>query len=499
MKRGQSSFEYIMMVGIVLMLLLPIFYYGLNKSSENIKLSQAEDLVNTIAKAADEVYTLGPGSKKFVWVMVPAGVQSANISGSELYITLNIFGESSDIVAFTQAPLTGEIPLEKGTYKIAVEHLDSGVVLIGPGDDSIPPTITWTYPTTLGCNPVTLRTTTNEASTCKFDTSNISYSSMANNMEGSALGHNYDFGVQYEGDYSYYVACRDTLGNTMDNALEIAFTINLTLCSEEQVINETLPPKVLLLSPASGTLVNSSRTQFYYNVSDDSPILLCKLIANGTILNTAVQPLRGANNISGDLDAGTYSWSVNCTDVFGNEDNSTTWTINVNATLDDDNPVVALSIPYNGSIRNFNLIRFHYNVSDLTSAISSCTLSIIGELDGGEDFNQDITDNSITESVPQNFSLSLEKGNFSWYIYCRDNSIYQNIGTSPDTRWLRVNSTTEEAFITSCPGQCGLLDYSNGVCRQEPTKCVNNGETYSEPGDVFCTGGAQSDTCCCVP
>ena len=64
---------------------------------------------------------------------------------------------------------------------------------------------------------------------------------------------------------------------------------------------------------------------------------------------------------------------------------------------------------------------------------------------------------------------------------------------------IRVNSTTEDAFITSCAGRCGFEGYGNGICRQSEPKCVQNGDTYFASGDEFCTGGAQSDTCCCVP
>ncbi|MEK7583783.1 MAG: GIY-YIG nuclease family protein [Patescibacteria group bacterium] len=52
---------------------------------------------------------------------------------------------------------------------------------------------------------------------------------------------------------------------------------------------------------------------------------------------------------------------------------------------------------------------------------------------------------------------------------------------------------------TTCPAICQGLSYMNGVCRANVNQCTNNGETHEASGDVYCTGGASADTCCCQP
>ncbi len=502
MRRGQASLEYITIVGVLLVLLLPLFYYALNKSSENIKLSQAENTVNSIRNAADDVYALSPGTKKYVWVSIPGSVQSIQINASEISLTLGIFGKTSDITSRTKATIIGTIPIEKGTYRIPVELLDSGIVLIGSGNDSTPPVVTWKYPDGLACNPITLRATTNEPANCKFDSADSGYEQMEFQMSGSSLGHSYDLGVQSEGNYFYFVRCSDAFNNAMDTSAVINYSIDFIFCKgkEGQPINDTTPPRVTLLNPASGYVSPTSRIDFFYNVTDDSPILLCRLIANGQSIATTADPKRDiSNTIAGNLDFGTYLWSVNCTDTSGNKGNSSSRSIKVNATLDSDVPVVRLSAPENGSIRNFNLIKFFYNVTDATSGIDSCTLSIFGILDSGGTSSLGVTDSSVSKNMQESITLTLEQGNHTWNISCMDNSIYRNAGIS-ETWWIRVNKTSEEAFITSCAGLCGFKGYSNGICRQEEPKCKQNNEIYTSEGDTYCVkAGAQANACCCVP
>jgi len=500
LKKAQVGLEYLVILGAILVILIPLFFYAISKSSENIRFSQAEDAVNSLGKAADEVYALSPGTKKYVWVNIPGGVENTQITSSEISLTIGVFGNTSDIVAITRAPLAGEIPVSKGTHHIPVELLDSGIVLIGEGNDTTPPAITWKYPDGLACNPIILRANTDESAVCKFDLADVDYSEMSFQMSGSALGHNYDLGVQAEGNYTYFIRCSDAFDNMMGNSEIINYTINYTYCGEGEGISETDPPIVNLINPPLGYISNTSRIEFFYNVSDASLILLCRLIIDGSILETVYEPERDiTNSIIGDLDLGNYSWSINCTDAFGNTGNSSERDIEVNAALDTDLPVVNITAPENGSIRNFNLIKFFYNATDLTSGIYSCTLAIVGILDDGGTSNQAVTDFSVTEGELEILSLSLDKGNHTWNISCKDDSIYRNEGFS-ERWWLRVNATTEESFLDSCAGLCGYEGYSGGACENNPAKCGDYcADCHLPEGDQYCLGGPQADTCCCVP
>ena len=171
LKRGQAALEYVVIAGIILAILIPLFYYAFNISSERIVESQAADTVESLSKAADEIYALSPGSKRFVWVSIPGGVQSSQINENEISLTISIAGRVSDITSRPRATIVGSIPTDQGNYRIPVELLDSGVVRIGDANDTTAPTITWKSPSNLACNPITLRANTNEPATCKFSLS----------------------------------------------------------------------------------------------------------------------------------------------------------------------------------------------------------------------------------------------------------------------------------------------------------------------------------------
>lgn len=500
MHKAQASIEYVLLIGILLMIVIPLFYYATEKSSTNIRLSQAEDVVVSLAQAAEQVYALGPGSKVYVWVVIPSGVQSTNVTGSEISLTMGIYGNTSDITALTKAPVTGNITTKRGTQRIPVEFLESGIVLIGKGEDTKIPSIIWKSPQNQACNPITIRITTSESANCKFDTIDKAYESMATTMDGNSLSHNYEFGVQNEGAYTYYIRCQDAFENTMNSSEIIGYSINFTLCAGiQQTSNETDSPIVTLINPGSGAVVNTSLVDFLYSVTDISSISSCLLSVNDTVVATVLQPTKDVtNNLTAELSKGTYIWYVSCTDSLGNKGNSSSRQIIVNATLDNDLPQILLTAPINGSIQNVTNINFFYNVTDITSAISSCTLSIMSTLTTGLVSGQTVTDSSITEQVQENFSLILQNGKHVWNVSCYDTSAYANKGLSQNFLF-NISTEGSQPSIVSCAGYCAANGYINGVCRQEPSKCTQNEEKHLSGGDKYCTGGAQSDTCCCVP
>ncbi|MFC1622916.1 prepilin-type N-terminal cleavage/methylation domain-containing protein [Patescibacteria group bacterium] len=56
-----------------------------------------------------------------------------------------------------------------------------------------------------------------------------------------------------------------------------------------------------------------------------------------------------------------------------------------------------------------------------------------------------------------------------------------------------------EINFDTCAEYCQYHGYSGGTCRQVVGSCDLNGENYESGGDIYCTGGPSSDTCCCAP
>jgi len=78
---GQAGVEYIVLIGVLLFFFIPIVYYSLTQSTSSVKLSQVENIVNRLGKAADAVYALGPGSTEIIPITMPEGVAGILIGG----------------------------------------------------------------------------------------------------------------------------------------------------------------------------------------------------------------------------------------------------------------------------------------------------------------------------------------------------------------------------------------------------------------------------------
>jgi type II secretory pathway pseudopilin PulG len=61
---------------------------------------------------------------------------------------------------------------------------------------------------------------------------------------------------------------------------------------------------------------------------------------------------------------------------------------------------------------------------------------------------------------------------------------------------------TPTPTATPAPGSCTTVctsgGYTTGTCRKNAQSCSSSGEIYLPGGDVYCTGGANADTCCCI-
>lgn len=477
MKRGQVSIEYIMITGLLLLVTIPLFAYAFIEVNRSVQMNHAEDAVNTLANAADTVYSLGPGSKKYVWITTPGGVTQSCaglVEGSltctnskEVSMKMYIFGGESDVFAKTKPTVIGSIPTAKGSHRIAVESLGSGVVRIGEAPvDAELPLITRIYPDVesgekICSGIITVGADTNEPTVCRYfrDEDYVGkddwqlWEDEGNEFEGRALSH-YITEHHNEGIYSYYARCEDYSDNVM---------------------SYKSPP----FDPPTSEELPTVKT-----VNITFEIKYCEEAGVG---------------------------------VCGPEDPE-----------DYEDPIVTSEGPGNGDIKTYPLVEFNYTVTDQPtdqpSEIDYCVLNIsratgtAPNYQPGDSYTSVYDFDPVQTTNPQNklnnsieFAFG-EKGMFIWNVFCIDSNCRQNKGISED-RVINVSKTFYEAFLTSCAGWCGFNGYVNGgVCDNNKNKCL---ETCSPPlgfdptytcwaGDVvsdqYCLpSGTESDECCCLP
>lgn len=128
--RGQAAFEYLVIVSLVLVFMIPIWSYVTgtqqNTNTELI-LTYAQNAANQIVDAANLVYSQGPPAKVRINVYIPYKVTNVSIINNTVKLEVVFNGEFSDIFAFSNARLNGSIPNKQGNYKIEVEATDNFV------------------------------------------------------------------------------------------------------------------------------------------------------------------------------------------------------------------------------------------------------------------------------------------------------------------------------------------------------------------------------------
>ena len=130
MKKGQAGIEYVILIGVLLLFLIPTVYYSLNEANRSVKINQLENSVRRRVKAADAVHAVGPGTIEVVTIALPEGIINATVNITEIYLQVSMFGGITDVHYSSHLNMTGELPNIEGTYSMRVESLRSGVVNI---------------------------------------------------------------------------------------------------------------------------------------------------------------------------------------------------------------------------------------------------------------------------------------------------------------------------------------------------------------------------------
>ncbi len=132
MKKAQAAIEYVILISILMVFLIPIIDYALNESVTSVRVNQLENSARRIAKAVNTVYALGPGTVEIVTVTFPTGIESTAVTGNEILLNVTIYGSYSDVHYPTKANVSGWLPTNPGTYRIAIKMLNNLTVDVRP-------------------------------------------------------------------------------------------------------------------------------------------------------------------------------------------------------------------------------------------------------------------------------------------------------------------------------------------------------------------------------
>jgi len=181
-----------------------------------------------------------------------------------------------------------------------------------------------TYTTSIGFN-----FSLNEAGTCIYSLgSGATNSTMTANS--SSTGFSATNTSIADGGYTVYAYCNDTVGNKNYTTTQ-TFTM------------DNVAPVIALILPtnASSSTSTSPSWLFYFNVTDADPSTNCSLVLDSTMVNSnsSLNITGGSNLFARNISAvGIHIWSINCTDLGGNNNQTETRTFTITqASGDSDN------------------------------------------------------------------------------------------------------------------------------------------------------------------
>lgn len=131
--RGQLNFEYLLITGILLGILIPVLYTSLSTAYEAFALTRLDDVVSQLAYKANDVYKLGPGNKDQLRILVPSGITGATIAGNEITLHATFGKQNTSVKKQTEAQVIGNLDVLQGEYLVPVKAINTSLVRIGSG------------------------------------------------------------------------------------------------------------------------------------------------------------------------------------------------------------------------------------------------------------------------------------------------------------------------------------------------------------------------------
>lgn len=124
MPRAQVSVEYLLIIGFIAVVTVPliILYYNYTAdSSDEIVASQINQIANKIVDAAESVYYLGEPSQTTIKAHIPGQIVGAGLDNKEVIFNVSTRTGISEIVKVSSVDLSGSLPIEKGIYSITLK------------------------------------------------------------------------------------------------------------------------------------------------------------------------------------------------------------------------------------------------------------------------------------------------------------------------------------------------------------------------------------------
>lgn len=136
--RGQVVIEYAMLIGLVLVAVSIIAVFAFDSTSSSSSMNKTGIALRVLSKSAEQVASLGPGTKIIAKIDLPDNVSGQLISKNSLVYHVKINDGNTSVIEETSVGITGELPIASGIVFVPIEVLENGLVRIGGGLKFVP-------------------------------------------------------------------------------------------------------------------------------------------------------------------------------------------------------------------------------------------------------------------------------------------------------------------------------------------------------------------------
>ena len=126
-KRGQVAVEYMMLIGVLLILVAFLSGYAFFVYNESIASNQFQSSVKNLADTINNIYYLGNGNSMAFDFMIPSDVISIEFNGRRIITIKNSFGTNVEDTVFVDTNVSGNIPIITGVHSVLVKNINGDV------------------------------------------------------------------------------------------------------------------------------------------------------------------------------------------------------------------------------------------------------------------------------------------------------------------------------------------------------------------------------------
>jgi hypothetical protein len=218
-------------------------------------------ITNSVGNATSSNATLTVTAQ---YTVTPSSGANGSISPSSPQLVTN-----GSTTTFTMTPNAGYVSSGSGTCGGTLSGnvyttnaiVGNCTVISSFASNTTPPVISSPLPSgtlAYGTTSVTLQVTTDINATCRYDTTNVAYSSMSSTFAttGGTSHQQTGFSTSPNSSYAFYVRCMDAQGDTNPSSTTLSFSTNAT--------NDTIVDNDSLQTSQSGLWFSSTGYPGYY-------------------------------------------------------------------------------------------------------------------------------------------------------------------------------------------------------------------------------------------